>query len=165
MRKHRTLNAEHRTCFVEMIVADRGNAFSSFAFTGANVEQVGLSGSLPRVASASRPDPGLFSVALSGLERLKKYCSHSAKGIERAVFLVFGIVSSQLQGLLNLLLRRSLAKNQKSALRIGCSISLSALGFETGVFYRACRTSNVRCPRVSLFRRSEFDGRNLMFTV
>jgi len=62
------------------------------------------------------------------LERLKKYCSHSAKGIERAVFLIFGFVSAQLQGLLNLLLRRSLAKNQKSSLRDGYSIFLTALG-------------------------------------
>jgi hypothetical protein len=61
------------------------------------------------------------------LERLKKYCSHSAKGIERAVFLVFGFVSAQLQGLSNLLLRQSLAKNQKSALRDGHSIFLTAL--------------------------------------
>src|SRR5882724_6578107 len=61
------------------------------------------------------------------LEQLKKYCSHSAKGIERAVFLVFGFVSAQLQGLSNLLLRRSLAKNQKSSLRDGYSIFLTAL--------------------------------------
>jgi len=32
------------------------------------------------------------------IERFKKYCSHSAKGIGRAVFLVFGVVSAQLQG-------------------------------------------------------------------
>jgi hypothetical protein len=73
------------------------------------------------------------------LERLKKYCSHSAKGIERAVFLVFGfrlrrgyggqVVSAPLQGFSNLLLRRSLAKNQKSSLRIGHSISLTAPDF------------------------------------
>jgi hypothetical protein len=48
-----------------MIVAGRGHAFSSFAFTGANDEKVGLLGSLPRVASASRTYPGLLSVALS----------------------------------------------------------------------------------------------------
>ena len=64
---------------------------------------------------------------LPALERLKKYCSHSTKRIERAVFLVFGIVSAQLQGFSNLLLRRSLAKNQKSSLRIGHSIFLTAL--------------------------------------
>src|SRR5262249_6805777 len=61
------------------------------------------------------------------LERLKKYCSHSAKENERAVFLVFGFVSAQLQGFANLLLRRSLAENQKSSLRIGYSIFLTAL--------------------------------------
>ena len=60
-------------------------------------------------------------------ERLKKSCSHSGKRIPEAVFLVFGFVSTQLQGLLNLLLRRSLAKNQKPSLRIGHSISLTAL--------------------------------------
>jgi hypothetical protein len=32
------------------------------------------------------------------LERIKENCSHSAQGIERAVFLVFGVVSAQLQG-------------------------------------------------------------------
>jgi hypothetical protein len=56
-------------------------------------------------------------------ERLKKYCSHSVKENERAVFLVFGVVSAQLQGFSNLLLRRSLAENQKFSLRIGYSIS------------------------------------------
>jgi hypothetical protein len=56
-------------------------------------------------------------------ERLKKYCGHSAKRMEKAVFLVFGVVSAQLQGFSNLLLRRSLAKNQKSSLRIGYSIT------------------------------------------
>jgi hypothetical protein len=66
------------------------------------------------------------------LERFKKYCSHSAQGIERAVFLVFGVVSAQSQGLLNLLLRRSLAKNQKSSLRNGYSISLTALNLTFG---------------------------------
>jgi hypothetical protein len=53
------------------------------------------------------------------LERLKKYCSHSARDIEEAVFLIFRFVSSQLQGLSNLRLRRSLAKKQKSSLRNG----------------------------------------------
>ena len=32
-------------------------------------------------------------------QAVKKYCSHSAKGIERAVLLVFGVVSTQRQGL------------------------------------------------------------------
>jgi len=48
--------------------------------------------------------------------------------MERTVFLVFGFVSAQLQGFANLLLRQSLAKNQKSSLRIGYSIFLTALG-------------------------------------
>jgi hypothetical protein len=66
------------------------------------------------------------------LERFKKYCSHSDKEIEKAVFLVFGfrlrqgyggqVVLAQSQGFANLLLRRSLAKNQKSSLRNGYSI-------------------------------------------
>ena len=43
------------------------DAFSSFAFTGANDEKVGLLGSLPGVAAAAQPDPGLSSFALSGL--------------------------------------------------------------------------------------------------
>jgi hypothetical protein len=85
------------------------------------------------------------------LERLKKYCSHSAKGIERAVFLVFGfrlrrgyggqVVSAQLQGFSNLLLRRSLAKNQKSSLRIGYSISLTALALPREVKNGGLETS------------------------
>jgi hypothetical protein len=59
------------------------------------------------------------------------------KRIERAVLLVFGfrlrqgyggqVVSAQLQGFANLLLRGSLAKNQKSSLRIGYSIFSTAL--------------------------------------
>jgi hypothetical protein len=60
-------------------------------------------------------------------ERLKKYCSHSEKWNGKAVFLVFGFVSAQLQGFANLRLRQSLAKNQKSSLRIGNSIFLTAL--------------------------------------
>jgi hypothetical protein len=55
-------------------------------------------------------------------ERFKKYCSHSGEDVEAAVFLIFGFVSAQLQGLSNLRLRRSLAKNQKSSLRNGYSI-------------------------------------------
>jgi len=35
--------------------------------------------------------------------------------IGTAVFLIFGVVSAQSQGFSNLLLRRSLAKNQKSS--------------------------------------------------
>jgi hypothetical protein len=46
---------------------------------------------------------------------------------ERAVFLGFGCVSAQLQGFANLLLRQSLAKTQKSSLRIGYSFSSNAL--------------------------------------
>jgi len=65
------------------------------------------------------------------LEQLKKYCSHSAKGMAQAVFLVFGfrlrqgyggqVVPAQSQGFANLLLRRSLAKNQKSSLHTATS--------------------------------------------
>jgi hypothetical protein len=43
-----------------------------------------------------------------------------------AVFLRFGFVSAQLQGFANLLLRRSLAKAQKSSLRIGCNLFSNA---------------------------------------
>src|ERR1700722_9926117 len=77
----------------------------------------------------------------TSLERLKKYSSHSVKGIEEAVFLVFGFVSAQLQGFSNLRLCRSLAKNQKSSLRIGHSIFLTALAHlpkckSSGLFIR-----------------------------
>jgi predicted alpha-1,6-mannanase (GH76 family) len=60
------------------------------------------------------------------LEWLKKYFSHSGTDVEETVFLIFGFVSAQLQGFSNLLLRQSLAKNQKSSLRNGYSISLTA---------------------------------------
>jgi Raf kinase inhibitor-like YbhB/YbcL family protein len=60
-------NTAEFNLLVETIVAGRGHAFSSFAFTGANDEKVGLFGALPRVASASRTYPGLSSVALPGL--------------------------------------------------------------------------------------------------
>src|SRR5690349_459222 len=69
------------------------------------------------------------AIACAVLERLKKYWSHSVKRVERAVLLVFGFVSAQLQGFADLLLRRNLAKNQKSSLRIGYSIFLTALIF------------------------------------
>jgi hypothetical protein len=52
------------------------------------------------------------------LEHFQKYCSHSAEEKERAVFLVFGFVSVQLQGFLNLRHRRSLAKRPKISLRM-----------------------------------------------
>jgi hypothetical protein len=83
-----------------------------------------------------------FLNILIPLERLKKYCSHSASETERAVFLVFGFVSTQSQGFTNLLLRRSLAKPQKSSLRIGYSIFLTALALLTiGV---GCQSDNGR---------------------
>ena len=63
-----------------------------------------------------------LTVGVHALERFKKYCSHSALKNENAVFLVFGFVLTQLQGFANLRLRQSLAKNQKSSLRIGYSI-------------------------------------------
>jgi hypothetical protein len=51
------------------------------------------------------------------IERLKKYYSHSWKKRRAAVFLGFGFVLAQSQGVSNLLLRQSLAKTQKSSLR------------------------------------------------
>jgi len=42
--------------------------FHHSPFTGANDEKVELLDSLPRVAAASQPDPGLSSSALPGLE-------------------------------------------------------------------------------------------------
>jgi hypothetical protein len=54
----------------------------------------------------------------AGLEHFHKYCSHSVMVKVRAVFLNFGFVSAQLQGFSNLRLRQSLAKTQKSSLRM-----------------------------------------------
>jgi beta-galactosidase len=71
------------------------------------------------------------------LERLKKYCSHSGSQLNEAVFLVFDFVSAQSQGFLNLLLRQSLAKNQKSSLRIGRSIFLTALAGSICLVFQA----------------------------
>jgi Uncharacterized alpha/beta hydrolase domain (DUF2235) len=48
------------------------------------------------------------------LERFKKYCSHSIVKSQKAVFLGFGFVSAQPQSAAGMLLRRSLAKTQKS---------------------------------------------------
>jgi hypothetical protein len=48
-----------------MIVAGEATLFRHSPSPGANDEKVGLLGSLPRVASASRSYPGLLSVALS----------------------------------------------------------------------------------------------------
>jgi hypothetical protein len=48
-----------------------------------------------------------------GLERFKKYHSHSV----RAVFFCFGFVSAQLQAAAGMRLRQSLAKTKKSSLR------------------------------------------------
>jgi hypothetical protein len=50
-------------------------------------------------------------------ERLKKFHSRAVGKIKRAVFFGFGFVSAQLQVFLNLRLRQSLAKTQKSPLR------------------------------------------------
>jgi hypothetical protein len=52
------------------------------------------------------------------LERLKKYCSHAVEWNGEAVFLSFDIVSAQSQAAAGMLLRRSLAKTQKSSLRM-----------------------------------------------
>jgi hypothetical protein len=74
-----------------------------------------------RVRSAQRGD--------CGLEHFQKYCSRSVETLERAVFLVFGFVSAQLQGFSNLLLRRSLAKKPKILAPNGYGIFSNALGF------------------------------------
>jgi len=55
------------------------------------------------------------------LERFHKCCSGVLFLVETAVFLIFGVVSTQSQGFSNLLLRRSLAKNQKSSLHTATS--------------------------------------------
>jgi hypothetical protein len=49
-----------------------------------------------------------------GLERFKKHHSHSV----RAVFFGFGFVSAQSQAAAGMLFRQSLAKTQKSSLRM-----------------------------------------------
>jgi hypothetical protein len=67
------------------------------------------------------------AATVEDLEHFQKNCSHAAGKLERAVFLGFGFVSAQLQGFTNLRLRQSLAKTQKSSLRIGYSFSLKAL--------------------------------------
>jgi hypothetical protein len=55
------------------------------------------------------------------LERFHKCCSGASLVIGTAVFLIFGFVSAQSQGYSNLLLHRSLAKNQKSSLHTATS--------------------------------------------
>ena len=60
------------------------------------------------------------------LEHFQKYYNHSEELIEKAVFLGFGFVSAQSQGFSNLPLRQSLAKAQKSSLRIGYNIFSNA---------------------------------------
>ena len=60
------------------------------------------------------PWPGRFFIP----ERFKKYCSHSAEWNKGAVFLSFSFVSAQLQAATGMLLRQSLAKTQKSSLRM-----------------------------------------------
>jgi hypothetical protein len=55
------------------------------------------------------------------LERFHKCCSGVLLVVWTAVFLIFGFVSAQSQGLSNLLLHRSLAKNQKSSLHTATS--------------------------------------------
>jgi hypothetical protein len=52
------------------------------------------------------------------LERLKKNCSQAVGEKRGAVFLSFGIVSAQSQAHAGMLLRQSLAKTQKSSLRM-----------------------------------------------
>jgi hypothetical protein len=55
---------------------------------------------------------------VGGFERIKKTYGQAVGEKRGAVFLSFGIVSAQSQGSLNLLLRQSLAKTQKSSLRM-----------------------------------------------
>jgi hypothetical protein len=69
----------------------------------------------------------LFLHPVCRLEHFQKNYSHAVGKNERVVFLGFGFVSAQLQGLAKLRLRQSLAKTQKSSLRIGYSFSSNAL--------------------------------------
>ena len=50
------------------------------------------------------------------MEPVKKYCCQAVETAAGAVFLVFGVVSAQSQVAADMLLRQSLAKNQKSTL-------------------------------------------------
>jgi hypothetical protein len=59
----------------------------------------------------------LFGIRLA-IEHFQKNCSHAIGKSEGAIFLSFGFVSAQLQGFSNLRLRQSLAKTQKSSLRM-----------------------------------------------
>jgi hypothetical protein len=60
------------------------------------------------------------------LERFKKYRGHSAERNKGAVFLDFSFVSAQLQATAGMGLRQSLAKTQKSSLRMA-TLFLKAL--------------------------------------
>jgi hypothetical protein len=66
---------------------------------------------------------GLFTRAARqiGLEHFHKSCSEAELDFMGAVFLDFGFVSDQFQGYSNLRLRQSLAKIQKSSLRLAPS--------------------------------------------
>ena len=55
------------------------------------------------------------------LERFHQCCSGTAKPLRGRVFWAFGFVSTQSQGICNLLLRRSPAKSQKSSFRTATS--------------------------------------------
>jgi hypothetical protein len=75
------------------------------------------------------------------LEHFRKNCSQAVGEKEEAVFLSFGFVSAQLQGLSNLLLRQSLAKNSKILAPHGYSFSSNALNsaeaaVTLGVFFQ-----------------------------
>jgi len=61
------------------------------------------------------------------LERFQKYCSHAGKGDPERSFWVLASFWLSYRVALNLRLRQSLAKAQKSALRVGYSISSNAL--------------------------------------
>jgi hypothetical protein len=55
---------------------------------------------------------------VQGLERLKKYCSHSVRKNKAAVFLGFGFVSAQLQGFSTCAFAKASPKHQKSSPRM-----------------------------------------------
>jgi hypothetical protein len=84
------------------------------------------------------------------VEHFQKCCSHSGEWKLEAVFLSFGFVSAQSQGFSNLLLRQSLAKAQKSSLRIGYDIFSNALAkcvlLPAGSGGRRCRGRSQDAP-------------------
>ena len=96
------------------------------------------------------------------LERLKKYCSRSAKGEERAVFLGFGFASAQLQGSFEPAPSPKPRQNPKILAPNGCGISLNALVLKIILALLFASARAVRCMhrRRTCGRRAGKPGRS-----